>query len=102
MEFIDKVNSPTIKELKKSKELTDYNKNYGDVSFLLVDEGELNNFEINEDNRILKENLLDCYNKVAEKYKPVFHFAYMSHRRYSNFYNVNLPALIVRIQLNKL
>ena len=95
LEFIDKINSPTIKELKKSKELTDFNKNYGDVSFLLIDEGGLNDFEINENIKIMKEMILECYEKVAEKYKPIFHFAYMSQRKYPNFYNINLPAIIV-------
>jgi hypothetical protein len=94
LEYIDKINSPTIKELKKTKDLTEFNKNYGDVSFLLVDENELNNFEINENHKILKEIILNCYNKFAENYKPLFYFAYMSHRKYPNFYNINLPAII--------
>jgi len=100
LEYIDKLNSESIKEILSQKEFLDYSKNYGDVSFLLVAEGSLDEFALNEDNKNLKIELLKCYEEIADKYKPVFYFGYMQKNKFRNHYNVKLPAVIVRKESN--
>lgn len=98
VEYVDKLNSETIKEIQTQKEFLDYSKNFGDISFLLVAEGALDEFALNEDNKSIKMQLLKCYEDIADYYKPVFYFAYMEKKKFRNFYDVKLPALIVWIK----
>ena len=95
LEYVDKINSPLIRELEKIKNLNDFSKNYGDVSFLFVDYGDLEDYNLDENKKNVKTNLLKCYKKIAEKYKPVFYFAYVNKKKYRNYYNIKLPAIIV-------
>jgi len=95
LEFIDKINSKTIKEISSNKELIDFSKNYGDVSFLYIDNGGLDEYALNEDNKNSKMKLLKCYEDLAEYYKPVFYFGYMDKNKYKNHYNIKLPGIIV-------
>lgn len=100
LEYVDKINSKTIKEILKQKELNDFSKNYGDVSFLLVDDGDMVDLNLNEDKKNIKNILLKCYEEIAEQYKPLFYFAYMDQKKYYNYYNLKFPAIIVLNNIN--
>jgi thioredoxin-like negative regulator of GroEL len=85
LEYIDKINSPSLVQLKSNKELFNFSKNYGDVSFLFID---------NDDN----SQIYKCFEIISENplYKPVFYFAFMNSNKFRNDYNIKLPAVLVK------
>ncbi len=95
MEYIDKINSENIIPLNSQKELNDFSSNYGDISFLYVDQGELDEYALNEDDKNMKMKMLKCYEEIAEYYKPIFYFGYMDKNKFRNYYDIKLPAIIV-------
>jgi hypothetical protein len=83
LEYIDKLASPDIVNIQTSKELINFSKNHGDVSFLLIDKD------------ITISTYYKCYERAARYYKPLFYFGYMSVSKYRNNFNVEVPALVV-------
>lgn len=86
LEYVDKVNSPSIVYIKSNKEIKKFSENYGDVSFLLVDKDDY------ESSLIFK-----CFDKLANsaEYKPLFYFAYIKKSIFRNENDIKLPAVIV-------
>jgi hypothetical protein len=78
LEYVDKIISNSIIELNTMKAFLDFTKNYGDVSFVLIDDEESN-----------------CYQDIAEQYKPVYYFGFIKKNIFKNNYNIQLPAIIV-------
>ena len=81
LEFVDKLISKDIITLKSMKAIFNFSKNYGDVSFLLID----------EENTIFYK----CFENTAQILKPMFYFAFIKKSLYRNVYNIKLPAIIV-------
>ena len=86
LEYTDKILSESVIEIKSNKEKINFSKNYGEVSFMLVD----------EDTSSIPYK---CLLSIADSplYKPLFYFAYMSKRNFRNESGINLPAIIVNI-----
>lgn len=85
LEYVDKINSPNIIEIKNDKSIMKYSDDYGDNSFLLI-----NNHDIND-------NLNICFKRLAEspQFKPLFYFFTLQANKFKNVNNIKLPAILV-------
>lgn len=90
LEYIDKISSSlklkaTIK-LSSMKSFNNFNKNNGDVSYVLL-------LPSNNDNEEIKE----CYDKFAlsKEYLPRFYFAYMDSSKFTNIYGMKFPSIVL-------
>lgn len=83
LEYVDKINSPSITIIKSFKEIAKFSSNYGDVSFLLIDN--------------INTNLFKCFHSLADDsdYKPSFYFFFIEKSKYRNENEIKLPAVVV-------
>ncbi len=87
MEYVSKINSPSIIDVENGRNILKYSEDYGDVSFLLI------NDNLNDE----KDNLNKCFRNLAEnpEYKPLFYFFTLPKSKFKNENEIKLPAIIV-------
>jgi hypothetical protein len=83
LEYFDKIISLDIISINTSKELFNFSKNYGDVSFLLIDRDD-------------QQASYECLTLIAKEYKPLFYFGFMPLAKYKNNFNASVPAILVK------
>lgn len=94
LEYIDKIDTPAITEIKNNKEMLNFSKNNGDVSFLLVE-------PVSRSGSKKRSAYYKCYEQLAEMYKPLFYFGFMREDSFRNEYNIRIPAVLVYLIYNK-